>query len=108
MKTLSIYIALFLTTAGSNAWGATAYFSEPAGGIRFEQYTPGPMAMWRMPNPGSSKFPGGNCTALTITGGDTTMNRFLSLYLFLKANGGTYFVGYDTVTCSTISFGTDG
>jgi hypothetical protein len=101
-------IAATLVSTCANAWGASAYFTEPTGSLRFEQYLPSPLAIWRMPTPGTSTFPGGTCRSITISGGDVPLNRFFSLYLFLKANGGNYFMYYDTGTCQAISFGIDG
>ena len=105
MRTLAVFLLLMM---GTGAEAASQYFSEPAGSIRFEQYTGGTLALWRMPSPGSSTFPNGNCKSLVIPGDSTITNRFYSLYLYLKANGGNYFIYYETSNCQIVSFGIDG
>jgi hypothetical protein len=91
------------------AWSEVTSFSEPAGNVSFVQYT-GTTALflWRMPSPGTSVFPGGNCKWLGIPGAVEVTNRFMSLYLFLKANGGNYFISYDTATCLVDGYGMNG
>ena len=103
-----LFIAFTLYLSLGQAEAATQYFTEPSGSVRFEQYTSGTLALWRMPSPGISVFPGGSCKSLTIPGDAATTNRWFSLYLFLKANGGNYFMYYDTSTCNVVSFGIDG
>lgn len=101
-------LALLLGLLPLAASAAAASFSEKAQFIRFEQYTSGTLAMWRMPTPGTSTFPGGNCTALIIPGSTTMSNRFIALYLYAKTENINYFVYYDTSNCQVISFGLDG
>lgn len=106
MRRILLIFTLLALPLGAKA--ATQYFSEAAGSIRFEQYTAGTLALWRMPSPGVSTFPNGSCKSLVIPGDVSITNRFYSLYLYLKANGGNYFVIYETSNCSIVSFGIDG
>ena len=105
---MKFIIAAFLCFFVGSAYSASANFSEPAGNIRYQQYIPNSPVLWRMPYPGASVFPGGSCTVLSIPGGDAPNNRFLSIYLYLKANGGNYFLFYETTNCTVTSFGIDG
>ena len=104
VMTLALLFGLLPLAASA----AATYFTEKAQFIRFEQYTSGTLAMWRMPSPGTSTFPGGNCTALIIPGSTTMSNRFMALYLYAKTENINYFVYYDTSNCQVISFGLDG
>jgi len=106
IRSLFIIFSIFMSLGQAEA--ATQYFTEATGSVRFEQYTSGTLALWRMPSPGTSVFPGGACKSLAITGDASITNRWFSLYLFLKANGGNYFIYYDSSTCSVVSFGIDG
>jgi hypothetical protein len=117
MKLFRLVISLFLLSAASSSFAAVVLYTEAADKVRFEQYTAGdaPLVLWRLPYPGSSTFPldsngtPGTCTAIALPATNTTLgNRFLSLYMFVKTNGSTYFVQYDTSTCNIISFGMDG
>jgi len=88
---------------------ANYLYSELAEYVRFEQYNT-VMALWRLPNPGASTFPGGSCVNLTWPSGTAAEvnSRFMALYMFAKTNNKEYFVQYDTSTCLIISFGMDG
>jgi hypothetical protein len=116
MKLFRLVISLFLLSAASSSFAAVAFFTEAADKVRFEQYTGGeaPLALWRLPSPNVSTFPltdgtPGPCVQIYLPVNNTTLgNRFLSLYMFVKTNGSTYFVNYDTSTCNIVSFGMDG
>lgn len=108
MKSFRFIIAILLLLATSLAFGAQVIFTEAADKVRFEQYTSGTLVLHRLPTPGISVFPGGNCTNLTTPGGIEIANRFIAFYLFVKSNNRTYFVIYETTTCQIISFGMDG
>jgi hypothetical protein len=114
MKLFRFVISFLLIFSTSSAFASTVLYTEKANMIRFEQYTGvnAGLALWRL----SSTFPlqdgsAGPCRSLTIpvsTASITLGNRFLSLYMFVKTNDLTYFVQYDTTTCTITSFGMDG
>ena len=108
MKTLKLAIAFLLVTFSATSFAAPFLYSETADKVRFEQYTNGVLALFRLPTPGVSTFPGGTCTVLVTPGGTEVANRFIAFYLFVKSNNRTYFVVYETANCQIISFGMDG
>ena len=108
MKTLKLAIAFLLVTFSATSFAAPSLFTETADKVRFEQYTNGVLALFRLPTPGVSTFPGGTCINLTTPGGTEIANRFIAFYLFVKSNNRTYFVQYETTTCQVLSFGIDG
>lgn len=93
------------------AQAANVLITEAPTSIRFEQYTGAgaTMAFWRLPTPGTSTFPSGSCTALTIPAAvEVQASRFMALYLFAKTNSKNVFYVYNPATCSIVSFGIDG
>lgn len=93
------------------AYANTAYIKEAPGSVRFEQYAGvgGPLTMWRMPNPGSSLFPGTNCLNVAIQSVEKEKSsRFIAMYLFAKSSGDQIFYYIDRSTCQIVSFGIDG
>ena len=108
MKNLKLAIALLLVTFSATSFAAPSLYAETADKVRFEQYTSGTLALFRLPTPGVSTFPGGTCIVLITPGGTEIANRFIAFYLFVKSNNRTYFVQYETTTCQIISFGMDG
>ncbi len=108
MKTLKIAVALLLLALSATSLAAPSLYTETADKVRFEQYTTGTLALYRLPTPGVSTFPGGACIVLTTPGGIEIANRFIAFYLFVKSNNRTYFVQYETSNCQIISFGMDG
>jgi len=108
MKLIKIGLAMICLFASTLSFSAPAFFTETADKVRFEQYTNGVLALFRLPSPGVSQFPGGTCTSLTTPGGTEIANRFIAFYLFVKSNNRTYFVIYENTTCQVISFGMDG
>ena len=108
MKSLRSVIASLLMLASTSSFGAVAFFTETADKVRFEQYTNGTLALFRLPTPGASVFPGGGCVVLITPGGIEIANRFIAFYLFVKSNNRTYFLQYENTTCQIISFGIDG
>jgi hypothetical protein len=116
MKIIRLIVSLLCFSAVSSSFAANVTFYETADKVKFEQYTTGdaPLALLRLPYPGVSTFPlqngtAGTCTHIDLPANSTTMaNRFLSLYMFVKTNGSTYFVQYDSDTCQILSFGMEG
>ena len=108
MKFLKPAFFGLLLMASFSAFSAPFLYTETADKVRFEQYTSGTLALFRLPTPGASIFPGGSCTVLTTPGGIEIANRFIAFYLFVKSNNRTYFVYYETTNCQIISFGIDG
>ena len=108
MKSLRIAIAGLFLMVSTSSFGAVAFFTETADKVRFEQYTSGTLALFRLPTPGVSVFPGGSCIVLITPGGTEIANRFIAFYLFVKSNNRTYFLQYENTTCQIISFGIDG
>ena len=108
MKFLKFGLAMFCLLASTLSLSAPSLFTETADKVRFEQYTNGVLALFRLPTPGVSTFPGGTCIVLTTPGGTEIANRFIAFYLFVKSNNRTYFVQYETTTCQVLSFGIDG
>jgi len=106
----AVVVALILGAGVTSAQAQTASYTETADKVRFEQYTgsAGVLALWRLPSPGVSTFPGGSCTKLTVAGTTEKSSRFMAIYLFAKSEGLTYFVRYDLGTCEIRSFGMDG
>lgn len=107
----SIALGSALVAASTTAQAANVLITEAATSIRFEQYTGAGavMAFWRLPTPGTSTFPGGSCTALTIPPAvDVQASRFMALYLFAKTNSKNIFYIYNPATCVIASFGIDG
>lgn len=108
MKSLRLVVASLLMLMSTSSFAVVAFFTETADKVRFEQYTNGTLALFRLPTPGVSVFPGGGCTVLITPGGIEIANRFIAFYLFVKSNNRTYFLQYETTTCQIISFGIDG
>lgn len=108
MKSLRLVVASVLMLMSTSSLAAVAFFTETADKVRFEQYTNGTLALFRLPTPGVSVFPGGGCTVLITPGGTEIANRFIAFYLFVKSNNRTYFLQYENTTCQIISFGIDG
>ena len=108
MKFLKFGLAMFCLLASTWSLSAPSLYTETADKVRFEQYTNGVLALFRLPTPGVSTFPGGTCIVLTTPGGTEIANRFIAFYLFVKSNNRTYFVQYETTTCQVLSFGIDG
>ena len=108
MKYFKLGLAIACVLASTLSFSAPSFFSETADKVRFEQYTSGTLALYRLPTPGVSTFPGGTCIVLITPGGTEIANRFIAFYLFVKSNNRTYFVQYETTTCQIISFGMDG
>lgn len=108
MKSLRLVVASVLMLMSTSSFAAVAFFTEAADKVRFEQYTNGTLALFRLPTPGVSVFPGGGCTVLITPGGTEIANRFIAFYLFVKSNNRTYFLQYENTTCQIISFGIDG
>lgn len=108
MKSLRLVVASVLMLMSTSSFAAVAFFTETADKVRFEQYTNGTLALFRLPTPGVSVFPGGGCTVLITPGGTEIANRFIAFYLFVKSNNRTYFLQYENTTCQIISFGIDG
>ena len=108
MKYLRLAAACLLMLASTSSFAVVAFFTETADKVRFEQYTSGTLALFRLPTPGVSVFPGGGCIVLVTPGGTEIANRFIAFYLFVKSNNRTYFLQYETTTCQIISFGIDG
>lgn len=104
-------LILTLSMITAAAYANTAYIKEAAGSVRFEQYAAvgGTLVMWRMPNPGSSMFPGTSCKAVGIQSIEKEKSsRFIALYLFAKSSGDQVFYIVDKTTCQIVSFGIDG
>ena len=108
MKSLRLAVASLLMLMSTSSFAVVAFFTETADKVRFEQYTSGTLALFRLPAPGASVFPGGSCTALVTPGGVEIANRFIAFYLFVKSNNRTYFLQYETSNCQILSFGIDG
>ena len=108
MKSLRLAVASLLMLMSTSSFAVVAFFTETADKVRFEQYTSGTLALFRLPTPGVSVFPGGGCIVLVTPGGTEIANRFIAFYLFVKSNNRTYFLQYETTTCQIISFGIDG
>ncbi len=108
MKYFRLSLAALLVLFSFTVYGAPAFFEETADKVRFEQYATGELALFRLPAPGSSVFPGGTCTKLSLAQSVEIANRFIAFYLFTKSNNRKYFVIYETTTCKIISFGLDG
>lgn len=90
------------------AQAANVYIKESPGLIRFEQYTGtgGNLALWRMPNPGTSTFPGTSCTGISVPTADAGHTaRFIAMYLAQKAAGEQIFYMINTTNCQIVSFG---
>ena len=105
------FAALLYALVASNTFAQSVVVKEPAGSIRFEQYTPtnAPLVLWRLPNPGSSTFPGTTCQSASIPTGDKEKTgRFIAMYLYVKASGEQIFYHIDNATCTIVSFGIDG
>ena len=108
MKLFKLGFAMACLIASTLSFAAPSLYTETADKVRFEQYTNGVLALFRLPTPGVSTFPGGTCIVLTTPGGTEIANRFIAFYLFVKSNNRTYFVQYETTTCQVLSFGIDG
>ena len=108
MKVFKLGLAVVCLMASTLSFAAPSLYTETADKVRFEQYTTGTLALYRLPTPGVSTFPGGACIVLTTPGGIEIANRFIAFYLFVKSNNRTYFVQYETSNCQIISFGMDG
>lgn len=108
MKLFRLGVAVLLSVASLPIFAASFQIVESADKIRFEQYVDGTLALYRLPTPGASQFPGGTCTRLVVPGATEITNRFIAFYLFAKSNNKTYFVYYETTKCEIISFGIDG
>jgi hypothetical protein len=108
-KLQAVFVAMF-ACASSSAFCQNQFISEAPGSIRFEQYTgaTGSVVFWRMPTPGASLFPGGNCYNLSIPADKPEQSsRFMALYLFAKTNSKQIFYVYNP-SCTIVSFGMDG
>lgn len=107
-----IYAAAILaTTIATPTLAQSVYIGEPPTNIRFEQYTgaTGEIFFWRLPSPGTSKFPGTSCTYVKIPNDRVEhASRFMALYLFAKNSGKNVFYFVNASTCNIISFGIDG
>lgn len=108
MKPIKYIIPALLSLATSLSHAAGYTIVELPDQVRFEQYTSGSLAIWRLPTPGVSVFPGGTCKVLIIPGTGEIANRFIAFYLYAKSNNRNYFVRYETSNCSMVSFGLDG
>jgi len=104
-KLLSVVLGVACGIFAANTKAAPVLFAEPTGSVRFEQYTNGGgLALWRLPTPGASVFPGGSCVALVLPG-TTEQNRFFAIYMQSQTLGTNFFVRYETTNCGVLSFG---
>ena len=80
MKVLKLGLAVVCLLASTLSFAAPSLYTETADKVRFEQYTTGTLALYRLPTPGVSTFLGGACIVLTTPGGIEIANRFLAFY----------------------------
>lgn len=107
-----ITATIIFSACAFHATASAAYYgiTEEPNNIRFEQYTwsGSEIALYRLPTPGVSTFPGGTCTKLNIPSETKEyVSRFIAFYLFAKSNNKQIFYYYDTTTCKIVSFGMD-
>lgn len=56
MKCLRLSVACLLMLASTSSFAVVAFFTETADKVRFEQYTSGPLALYRLPTQGAAVF----------------------------------------------------
>lgn len=105
---LALLTSIFFFHTSAKA-GFQGVFEKP-NNIRFEQYTwvGSEIALYRLPTPGSTTFPGSGCTKINLPSETKEyVSRFMALYLFAKSNDKEIFYFFDTQTCRIVSFGMD-